>query len=197
MEATAINSTISDLSPKQVELVRKIESYGARYDPFAGLTLEDQLLACEAISESTPIKQNCNEDKETTNNNAVVSGLVSGTRKNDVNFELTERRRTIITELKACTYRTPPVKIAQLLEELFSGYGTIRGWWLSVAQQWNPRAINRNLDYMVKRSNAGFITFNNPAAYFTGTIQYRKRRKEFRSANDTRRRHNQSKECDL
>lgn len=40
------------------ETIRKIESYGAKYDPncFAGSAL-DQLLVCESLAEATPIKK--------------------------------------------------------------------------------------------------------------------------------------------
>lgn len=47
------------------ETIRKIESYGAKYDPESDLSAFDQLQICEAIEEATPIP---------TNNNSSLKG---------------------------------------------------------------------------------------------------------------------------
>lgn len=171
-----------DLPAEQLMVVAQIRAFGADYDPNCGLTLEDQLLACEAVAESTPVKEIYYPITRFTGENASVNGMSYGTCKRSVNFELTHDKLQIIAEIKNCNYRTPPVKVAELLESFFAGYGTQQGWWLAVANMWSPREIVWNLNYMVKRS---WIGFRNPASYFSSTIKHRKKRKEIRRTNGT------------
>lgn len=161
------------------ETIRKIESYGACYDPDSDLSAFNQLQICEAVEKATPITpkppQKCSSVK-----------CINGTNKRKVNSELTQnKQQEIITELRKCTYRTPPHKIAALLEALFSSYSSKPGHWLYIAQNWTPRVVNWVLNYMVKLIKTGRTTIKNPAAYFTKLIKYRKKRKERRGSNGT------------
>ncbi len=167
-------------------LIRKIESYGARYDPDCGLSIEDQLLACEAIAESHPVKSKPYETINTAieSENGSVSGLVSGTCKQEGNFEFTEPKLSLISKLKNSNYLTPPMEVAALLGELFKEWPWPEkpNHWLYIAQRHNPRAINRTLNEMLKSSTGGWKTFENPAKYFTSAIGHRKpRRRKNRS----------------
>lgn len=115
-----------------------------------------------------------------------VNGNDDDTYKQSVNVELKESKKRAISELKTFTYKTPPIKISPLLRTLFADCDSNDGWWLYVAQHWNPRAINRVINQMVKVHKSGAITIRNPAKYFTYLIKFRKKRKEFRTTNDTR-----------
>ena len=136
------------------------------------LSREDEILADEALAESTPIKEN-----EQLNENVNVNGMFNDSCKQTVSFELTQSKQQVIAELNKCNYQTPPIKISQLLEKLFKEYGSRPGHWLYVAQHWNPREINRNITRLIKIHISGKRTIKNAAAYFTFLIGYRKRRK--------------------
>lgn len=166
------------IEKNKIEIIKRIENYGARYNPncFGG-SAEDQLLACEAVAEATPIKEHHYQENERTNGNVSVNGMVNGSYKRRVNFELTQNKLQVIAKLKTCRYRNPPVEIAQLLDELFSGCETMPGWWLYVAQQWTPRVVNRVINKIIKIHNAGWKTIQNPAKYFSYLIKFRKKRK--------------------
>jgi len=161
------------------ETIRKIESYGAKYDPncFGG-SAEDQLLVCESLAEATPVKERELPEirkEKSLNNSKEVSSVkrVSGTCKQKVNFELTLSK---LQALRHCNYQTPPKKIAALLENIFGPSGK-PGHWLYVAQTWSPRPIVLVINYMIKQQNSGRTTIRNSAAYFTYLIKFRKKRK--------------------
>lgn len=124
-----------------------------------------------------------------TNENAGVNGNVNDSYKRQVNFELTQSKQHIIDELKRFNYRTPPLKVSKLLEDLFIEYGSRPGHWLYIAQRWNPREINRNITRLIKIHTTGRQSIKNIAAYFTYLIKFRKKRKEFRNINDGNKQH--------
>lgn len=159
------------------EVVRRIsEIYHAQYDPSCGLDAWDQLLACEAIAESTQARDYPPIDSNPTNESASVSGVFSGTCKRQPTFELTPRKLEILGKLERCNYRTPPIEVSRLLETLFEEWPSNEGHWLYIAQNYAPRVVNWNLAEMVKLHTSGRKTFLNPPGYFTKTIQYRKKR---------------------
>jgi hypothetical protein len=168
------------------EAIRLIEQiYHASYDPDnLDFDVYDQLLACKSVAESTPVKHYY---KETNTTNKSVSGIERDIDSNKpiVIFELTTDKITIITKLRALTYRTNPHKIAELLEEFFIGCGTLQGWWLHIAQQWSPKAIISALNQMIKVHQNCFVTIRNSAKYFSNQIKYHPKRKVFRRINDT------------
>lgn len=157
------------------EAIKRIHEYGAEYDESnTDFDVYNQLLACEAIAESTPTDSYSNKD--------IKEVVVAYEDENDgckqqVNFELTPSKLGAIAKLKEMNYRTTPPEIASLLEIIFEGYGTKPGWWLVVAQRWNPRAINRDIAKLIKLHTSGRITLKNPAAYFSFLIQKRKKRR--------------------
>lgn len=165
------------------EAISRIKKYGVLYTPNAPeFDAWDQLLACEAMMGSTPVKEELdNSESESKNKNVSVNGngtqMISDGCKQQVYFELTESKQKVIIELKACNHRTTPIKIAQLLEEFFKEWKSNRGHWLYVAQNWNPRAINRTISTLVKLHTSGRKTINNPSAYFTFLIKKRKKRR--------------------
>lgn len=162
----------------KLEIIKKIENLGGQYDPVSGLSLEDQLLACEAVAEGTPVGENYKRNK--TNENVCVNGMLNGSHKPKGNFELTESKLQIVSQLKNCNYLTPPKKIGELLEELFKEFNSKPGHWLYIAQTYTPRGINWNLGYMIKANDLGRRTFQNWASYFTETMKYRQKRKNLR-----------------
>lgn len=166
------------------EIIHRItEIYHAGYDlGNPSFDIYEQLLVCESLAETEAEEQ---KKYRGTNENVSVSGSVNDTYKRRVNLELTESKLKVIQKLKGCIYQTPPVEIAQCLEELFREYESKEGHWLYIAQTYPPRAINWNLSYMIKVHSSGRRTFQNWAAYFTESIKFRKKRKEFRNTNDT------------
>ncbi len=163
------------------EAISRIEKLRGVYDSTnTGFDVYDQLLACESIAESTPVISPPIKETERTDENVVAYEDGNGGYKQQVNFELTPNKLEAISKLKKLTYRTPPPEIANLLEIIFEGCDTFSGWWLTVAQQWNPRAISRVLIQLTKLHSGGWRTFKNPAAYFTSLIQKRKRRRSIR-----------------
>ena len=115
-----------------INLIRNV--YHAQYDPTRpSFDAWDQLLACETIEETTPKEETYNKEKETTNDSVSVSGSGNDSSKLSVKSELTHRKLEVISELKTCRYRTPPKKIASLLEELFSSHKSKPGHWLYTA----------------------------------------------------------------
>lgn len=157
------------------EAIKRIHEYGAEYDDSnADFDVYDQLLACEAINESIPINSYSYKD---TKQDVVAYEDGNDGSKQQVSFELTPSKLRAIEQLTEMNYRTTPPEIAMQLEIIFDGYGTKPGWWLVVAQRWNPRAINRDIAKLVKLHSSGRITLKNPAAYFSFLIQKRKRRR--------------------
>lgn len=158
------------------EAIRQIEQvYHAEYDSrLADFDAYEQLLACKSLAETEAEELRKNEE---TNEDINVKWNGNGTYKRRVTFELTQDKLNVIAELNTLTYETSPILIAQRLEKLLSNNETRDEHWLYIAQNWNPRAINRVINYMVKAQNSGTRTIQNPAAYFTLLIKRRKRRK--------------------
>lgn len=137
----------------------------------------DQLLACEAVTESTPIREIKNEQlKENVNDSGNV--MNNDGCKQTVCFELTDSKQKVIVELKQFNYRTSPIKIATLLTKLFYEWPSFPGHWLYIAQKYNPRAICRTIDQLIKVQKNGQKTIENPSAFFTFLIKKRKQRKD-------------------
>ncbi len=176
-----VNYEVVSISAQKA--IHQIEQvYHAGYNPnWPDFDAREQLLVCESIAESEVAakKQSYNPplQKKQPHPNKDVNVIGYDSYKRSVNSELTESKRKVISELKTLDYRTSPLKIASLLQTLFAEYNSIDGWWLYVAQHWNPRAINRVINYMVKVYENGTISIQNPAAYFTSLIQKRKRRR--------------------
>ncbi len=158
------------------EAIRQIEQvYHASFKPnVSDFDAFDQLFICKLLAESEAEEQEKNED---TNEDANVKWNGNGTYKQNVNFELTESKQKVVAELKTLTYITPPIKIAALLQTLLADSDSKDGWWLYVAQHWNPRAINRVINYIVKVHENGTRSIQNPAKYFTYLIKLRKERR--------------------
>lgn len=160
------------------EVARRIEKLGGVYDSTnIGFDVYDQLLACESIAESTPIISPPIKEIERTDESVLAYEDGDDGYKQQVNFELTANKLEAISKLKTLNYRTPPPEIANLLEIIFEGCNTHSGWWLTVAQQWNPRTISRVLIQLTKLHSGGWRTFKNPGAYFTFLIKHRKKRR--------------------
>lgn len=159
------------------EIINMIKTkYQERYNPNSNLDALDQLLICESVAEAVPIRDNFNRN-EPPDENVNVIGNGNDSYKRRVNFELTPDKLQVVSKLKNCRYFTPPVEVAQLLEEFFRDCGTKQGWWLSIAQQWTPRTINRVIVRLIKLQTTGFKSIQNPAAYFTFLIKKRKPRR--------------------
>lgn len=158
------------------EAIRQIEQvYHASYNPnMVDFDAYEQLLVCESLAE-TEAKELKKYGGKNEDDNVKWNG--NDTYKQNANFELNESKEKVITELRKLTYTTPPIKIAQLLETLFAEYNSKNWWWLVVAQQWNPRAINRVIKRIIELHSSGRITIQNPAAYFTHLIKFRQKRR--------------------
>lgn len=165
----------------KAEYFQRAEFLGCHYNPDSNLSSEDQLLICESVAEATPIKENYNdEEREINKNNISVNGNGNDSYKRNDGQESARSKFQIITELQECNYRTPPTKIASLLEELFVNFNSKPGHWLYVAQHWTPRAINRVIKIILKQKATGETTILNPARYFTFLIKLRVKRKRVR-----------------
>lgn len=158
---------------------KKSEWYSKYFEKEVGLSPEDQRWIWENVPHID------SREKEIRKTNVSVNGNVNDTYKNGVNTELTLSKRNVINDLKGCTYRTSPKRVASLLAEFFAGWGTKKGHWLYVAQHWTPRAINRVLTIIIKQYERGDKTVDNPAAYFTHLIKFRKERRYLVNTNDT------------
>lgn len=157
------------------EAIYRIEQiYHASYDRNSDLSVWEQLEICESLAE-TETKEL--EKNGGTNKDVNVKWSVNDTYKRHINLELTENKQKVIAELKTFTYKTPPIRISQLLQTLFAEYNSKDGHWLYIAQNWNPRAINRVIKRMIGLHISGRTTIQNPAAYFTYLIKKRKKRR--------------------
>ena len=178
-----IRATIS-----KEEAIRLIEGfYHARYDPNLepNFDVYDQLLACEAIVEATPVKDySIYKNTQRENANVSVNGNDNGGCKIKVNLELnpskTELNFELINQLKNCNSSTPPKNIASLLERIFKTWESKEGHWLWIAQNYTARTINWVMAATIKEYLRGGIR-KNPPSYFTYLIKFRKKRKQFRN----------------
>lgn len=170
------------------EMIQRIKKLGGVYEPESNLSIEDQLLICETIIESTPVDSN-NSDGRTIlslkekniRNWSVdvdVNGNDYGGYKRIAFAELFVIKKDIIEQLRKCRSRTTTiVQISSFLEDLFIDYPTNKpGYWFDVARYYTPRVINRVIAELQKLSSPNHETIRNPAAYFTFLIRKRKRK---------------------
>jgi len=167
------------------EIVKIIESFGAKYDPESDLSAFDQLQICEAVAEATPVKERYYQENERTNDNISVNGMVNDIGKRKANFELTQRKLELIKQLKTFNYRTPPILIAPILEEFFKEWPSISTHWSFMAQAYTPKTIKSVLNRIVNLHGSGYL-IDNPPALFTLIIQKRPKRKTNTAINDIR-----------
>jgi len=172
---------------KAIKLIEDV--YHARYDPNLepNFDVYDQLLACEALAEATPIKDyslHKNNQSVSKNENVSVSVNDNGGCKNKINLELNSSKPKInfelIDQLKNCNSSTPPKDIAFLLENIFKPWESKEGHWLWIAQNYTARTINWVMAVTIREYLRGGIR-KNPPSYFTYLIKFRKKRKQFRN----------------
>ena len=163
------------------KIVAKIENLGGKYDPSLDSSALEQLGICESLAESE-LETQPQLNKTTDRVNAYVNGYGNGTCKRSVNFELNDNKRQAIEELQSYTYKTPIFRIAESLERLFKEWESKPYYWARVAQFYSPKTINSVISAMTKQYGEDWKTLQNPAAYFTTLIKYRKKRKKFRSS---------------
>ncbi len=158
----------STLSKEQAIL--RIKSFGGKFNPnFADFDVYDQLLVCESVSETDKYIK----EKENGSNYENVIG----TYKRGVDSSLNENKLEVIGGLSVSTYKTPIFILANLLESLFKDYNSRPGHWFYIARSYSPRTINRVIAHMIKEYGINWRGIENPAAYFTFLIKYRKKRK--------------------
>ena len=162
------------------------ETFDDRFEkikPGPSLSKAEQLEIDETIKQATPTDKSLGND-ECSN----VKCIIGTPNLDDNSGESSGKSEkiSILAILRKCNYKTPPNKIACLLEKLFIDHESRGGHWLYVAQKWPPKAINGTLAYMIKRHKAGWSSIRNPAAYFTACIKYRAKRKtNYLSTNGT------------
>ncbi len=155
------------------KIVAKIESLDGKYDPSSDLSALEQLEICESLAESE-LETQPQIDKTTDRVNAYVNGNDNGTCKRCVNSELNDSKRQAIEELRSYTYKTPIFRIAESLEKLFQKWESNPSHWPYIAQYYSPRAINRTISAMTKQYSESWDMLQNPAAFFTTAIKFRK-----------------------
>lgn len=175
-----------DTEQDKAEKIKKIEDLGGGYNEYARASLDEQLEFYESVAKRTPPKS-YNFSAPTSgaegktergrNENPNLNGIVNHGRKFVANFDLTEDKLKIALELKECRSYTSPFKIEKILESFFQDPDTTPGHWLYIAQNYTPRVIYWNINYMIKANSFGFKTFKSWASYFTKTIKKRKKRK--------------------
>ena len=90
-------------------IINRIEQLGGQYDPDSYLTIDDQLMICEILAESTPIHPYYKKD--ITNENVSVNGVINGSCKQTVNFEITQNKLQIVDLLKTLSPLYPEIGI--------------------------------------------------------------------------------------
>lgn len=172
--------------PKEEAIRRIRQIYNAEVNlENENFDVYDQLLACESIQESedeerrrSGLLSSRQEENITANKESVnVKCHGNGGCKLRVNFGLNESKLRVIKELQECRSVTPPLKVAELLEEFFVDYSSDEGHWLYIAQTWNPREINRVLACIVKLHKTGAKTIQNPPGFFTYLIKFRSKKR--------------------
>lgn len=134
----------------------------------SNLSLEDQ----EWIWNNIP--------KETNDNvNVSGNGNDNGACKTGPKLLSFLDKKIVIDQLKDCNIKTPPKETARLLETLFQDCPSKIGHWLYIAQRWPPRTVNSVIGRMIKEQESGEQSIQNPAAYFTYLIKFRKKRKKY------------------
>lgn len=172
------------------EAIRQItEIYNSQYDPNSNLDVYDQLLICESLDESTPVRDNYSQDnKDTPIQNASLNGNHNDRTKLNVIFEVTQNKIDAINQLNKCSYRTPPIDISLILNDFFRDWPSKTTHWLYIAQSYTPKTIKSVLLYLIRRNKSGYF-INNPPALFTLIIKRRPKRKMFTNINDIRKQH--------
>lgn len=162
------------------EAIRRIKQYGAEYDPdLLAFDAWDQLLACESIAESTPVREIYSDGYKKTDDAVGLGGVYGGCKCNTI-AELFKRKESIILELRGCTSRTSVVRVGSLLEDLFADYPSNKaGYWFDVARYYTPRVINWVLIELLKLSSPDHETVRNPASYFTFLTKTRTKRRRY------------------
>ena len=183
MEKNMENSSNYPQSYQQSEIIQKIERLGGKFNLNSALSIEDQLFICESLANTvepsglhTSLQERRIDSQEESV--SVVKWSDSDTYKRRAIPWLIETKRDVIEKLKLFNYETDPIEIASALQTLFVDYPSDKeGHWLYTAQHWNPRAINRVIDRMIKLHSSGRTTIQNPAGYFTRLIKFRKQRR--------------------
>ncbi len=167
------------------EAIKKIEELGGQHDPDGGVdgsfTVWDQLLACESVAASVPVKEKSfseksnggiNTKEENTNGKWLMQAVDTS-----LTTSLTTRKHQAFEDLQRCHFRTSPAKVAELLTAYFQDCpSAASGHWLYIATHWPPRPIVRTIKTIQKQLENG-AKIVNPAALFTLRIKHRVRRK--------------------
>lgn len=159
-----------------IDIKQRIEQLGGSYDPVSTLTIDDQLLICESVKESTPIKPIFKNIEDLTNKNVSVSGVNNDSNKLTANFELTQNKLQLIQKLKTFNYKTPPNQISPILEEFFKEWPSFSTHWSYITQTYTPKTIKSVLNRIVKLYCSGY-SIDNPPGLFTLIIKKRHKRK--------------------
>ena len=81
------------------EAIRRISQLGGTYDPDSNLSIWDQLLICESLDESTPIKEHITlEEKKTDEDGNDMR--CNGSYKRSANTLLSQTKHDAIAQLK-------------------------------------------------------------------------------------------------
>lgn len=171
------NSNNYSSSYKQTEIIKKIENFGGKYDSTSTLPIDDQLSIYESLAQENHTYTL--QEKNNDDGNVNVSGNGNGSYKLNADFKLTTEKLTIIKEISTFNYKVPIYKLASSLEQLFSGLGSESRHWTYTAERYPPRAINSVINTMTKQYGKDWKNLNNPAAYFTKVIKFRKKRKKY------------------
>lgn len=153
------------------------------YDKSFPLSYDDQKWIWENVS--LPEEDEIKLRALGTNGNVSVNGSVNGTYRPEVKSELNWYKSELIFQLKRCASGTSPNEIASLLEQIFKSWPSKEKHWLWVAQTYTARTLNWVMSATTKEDLRGGIR-KTPPAYFTYQLRFRKKRKQFRKTNGTR-----------
>lgn len=159
------------------EAIRRIEQLGGIYEADSYFDLQDQLLICETLDTSTPVKDTPTYNKETKADGNAYEGDYGGCKCTVTTKWFTDKSDAI-DKLRVCTSRTSIVQISALLDDIFLEYPPNKaGYWFDVARYYTPRVINWVIGDLIRLSSPSHDTIRNPAAYFTFLIKHRKKRR--------------------
>lgn len=163
------------------EIIKKIEFYGASYDPNSDLSAFDQLQICEAVAESTPVKEKSASFSKIKKNNGLSNEKCNvkcpnGICKRRGSLKTNQGKFSgLLKKFEEFNYETPPKEIAAILEKFFPN--SKPGHWLFIAQNYTPKTMRSRLRYMEKHQREGWETIKNPGAYLTELLKHKKKRK--------------------
>ena len=146
------------------------------YNPSSVLSKDDQQFIWETLQLPEEDEQRLRTRNTSSAGDYVLEG-VNATYKIGVKFELNVSQLTAIEKLKQCRRKTPPVELSLLLEQLFEKWPAKDGHWLSIAQTFTARVINRVIKLTFEQYQRGAIK-KTPSAFFTFKILLRSRRKD-------------------